>query len=593
MVGRGLVALGVLCASIAVWAEEAGSGPATPGAQTSSVVLLDEVPNYAEILRHQWSVGVPPDVTAAERSVEYYGRLLETELQATTLGDCIALALQNNTELQIQRLGPLSAVTGVRRARSQFDPRLFADVSRDRLNTPATTFLTSGDPARESPIPPTLFTQNLNANAGLRKLFRSGSQVELKWTNNRYKTNPSIANPLVPRNTTGLGLSLNQPLLRDFGWNYSLLIVNVAETTAESVYYQYAAGIATVITQVERSYWALVAAIENVRVQEQGLALAQELLRQNEGKFKVGTLPQTAVLEAKSEVARREARLIDARNKQANARDNLRAIINYRKPDAAALLMIEPQDHPTVIPYQVDLGRSLQTALERRPELMAARLDIRGKGLQRKIAENQLLPRLNFVGAIGVNGMSGGRPDVQGITGDLPGPQAPESLQGGYGDALQLLTDGRYYNYSAGATIEIPLGNAQAKADYAKANIDLDSSRLSMRRLEEGVTLEIKRSVSNLDSDLKSIDATRLARELAEENLRNQQARYDVGLATTKDLLDFQNRVTLARLQEIRALIKYNTDLAEMRRVEGTLLEARNVVVERVSTGGEPWWARF
>jgi outer membrane protein TolC len=92
---------------------------------------------------------------------------------------------------------------------------------------------------------------------------------------------------------------------------------------------------------------------------------------------------------------------------------------------------------------------------------------------------------------------------------------------------------------------------------------------------------------------LKSIDATRIARELAEENLRNQQARYDVGLATTKDILDFQDQLTRARFLEVEALTQYNGDLAEMRRVDGTLLKARNVLIERVSPEKAPWWASF
>ena len=77
------------------------------------------------------------------------------------------------------------------------------------------------------------------------------------------------------------------------------------------------------------------------------------------------------------------------------------------------MIMIDPQDKPTVEPYQIDLDRSLHAALEQRPELQAARLDIHGKGLQRKVAENQLLPQANLVAGIGMNGLSGstaGRP---------------------------------------------------------------------------------------------------------------------------------------------------------------------------------------
>jgi outer membrane protein TolC len=304
------------------------------------------------------------------------------------------------------------------------------------------------------------------------------------------------------------------------------------------------------------------------------------------------------VLEAKSEVARREAILIQARNQRDVARDNLRALINYRDPEAAAVLMVEPQDKPTVVPFEVDLQRSLRTALEERPELIAARLDVHSKGLQRKAAENQLLPKLNFTGAVGLNGLSGSNANViSPFPSATPGavttiPVNP-ALEGGYGRALELLHNGRYYNYAAGVSVEIPLDNAQAKAGYAQANVGLEQSRLVLQKLEESVTLEIKTEVSNLQSDLKSIDATRIARELAEENVRNQQARYDVGLATTKDLLDFQDKFTQARFAEIQALTAYNTDLAEMRRVDGTLLSARNILIERIDPEQAPWWASF
>ncbi len=282
--------------------------------------------------------------------------------------------------------------------------------------------------------------------------------------------------------------------------------------------------------------------------------------------------------------------LIQARNGVDIARDSLRALINAPGTNPPALLMIEPQDKPTVEPYAIDLERSLQDGLRQRPELQAAQLDVHGKGLQRKIAENQLLPQLNFAGSIGVNGISGS--DARVIFNGQPVGVNP-TVSGGYGTALDLLPDGRFYNYAVGATVEIPLGNAQAKADYAAANITLSQSALTMQKVQEQVTLEIKNAVSNLQSDLKSIEATRIARQLAEENLRNQKARYDVGLATTKDLLDYANRLTLTQFAEVQALTHYNSDLAEIRRADGTLLSARNVYIERVSPEAAPWWARF
>jgi len=574
-----------LALAIAAHAEDP-TAPPNRAPRPRDVKLLDEIPDYGAVLHHQWREGVPDDVTAAEESVEAYGRLLDVEpVEALSLSDCIGLTLQNNTDLQIQKLGPVSAATYVRRAWSVFDPRFVSELSRDRIVTPSVTFLTAG-------YSTSLYAQNLNGSLGLRKLLLTGGQLSLDWRNTRLRTNPSIANTLLPRYTTTLGFTLVQPLLRDFGWDYSRLQVRIAQNTEEAAYRQYEAAIANIVAEVERRYWIVAATIENVRVQRQGLELAQELLRQNEGKYNVGSLPQTAVLEAKAEVASREANVIRATNAAVVARDALRAIINYRAGDAPALLNVTPRDKPAVVFAPVDLASSLESGLRHRPELQAARLDVHGRGLQRKVAENQLLPRLSLIGQLGVNGLAG--KDAAVLFGTPPSPVPVNPILGTtYGDALGLLYDGRFYNYGVGAQLEIPIDNAQAKADYAKANIDFEQSRLSLRKVEETITLEIKTAVTNLQSDLKNVEATRIARELAEENVRNQRARYDVGLATTKDLIDYQDRLTRAQFLELEALTRYATDLAELRRAEGSLLQARNIVVDRTAGEPTPWWASF
>lgn len=580
-IGYCFVALALLCLSGGARAEDVTGATQAPSATDPE--LLDDTPNAIGAFGDSWSDGVPQDVTDAQNSTAHYGLLLNAALQPTTLSQCIALAVQNNTSLQVQRLNPISAAAGVRQARSIFDPSLFAVVNRDRLVTPATTALTAGGS-------PSLFNQNFTLNAGVQKTLLTGGQLALQWSNNRRIANASLANPVAPLYTTGLGVTLNQPLLQNFGWRYALLLVDVAQSTEQSAYHRYVASITNVVATVERGYWLLVLATENVRVQEQGLSLAKELLRQNEGKFKVGSLPQTAVLEAQVDVANREALLIQARNSLDVTRDSLRALINAKEDtNAPSLLMIEPVDKPTVEPYRINLEQSLTTALGQRPELVAARYDIEAKGLQRKIAENKLLPQLNLVAGAGLNGLAGTDQMVQ-FNGQ---PVVNPGITGGYGDALALLPDGRYYSYSVGAAIQVPIDNAQAKANYAQANINLSQSKLSQQQLQETITLEIKTAVSNLQSDLKSIEATRIARTLAEENVRNQKARYDVGLATTKDLLDYADRLTRAQFAEVQALTSYNSNLAELRRVEGTLLAARNVIVERVNPEEASWWAKF
>ena len=547
---------------------------------------LDEVPNYAEALRGQWrSADIAPMVREMLADTAHYGRLRPAPARELALDDCIALALANNTELQIARLGPLGARAEIRRAQSVFDPAFTAAGSRAYSVRPAGSALQGAITSRND---------NIDYSLGVGKLLTSGGQVSLAWTNNRLETNSAFLG-LRPQYTSELLLSLNQPLLRDFGRRFATLQVRIARVAESGAVRQYEGALADLIGRVETAYWAVVGTAENVKAQEQGVLAARELLRQNEGKFAVGTVPRTAVLEAQAEVARREADLIQAQNAQSLAVDTLRAVINAPAEDAALLVNVVPSDEPTVEPLEIDLDASLALAIENRPEIAAARLELERQAMQLKLAENQLLPRLDAVGSVGTNGLSGkNNPSGLSVPGSDPNSVPGESpFAGPVSDSWRDLYDGRFYDYGVGLTLEIPLDNAAARADYQLSRVNLERARLDLRRLEENVTLEVKRAATNLETDLKSIQARRIARELAEENVRNQQARYDVGLATTKDLLDFQDQLTQARAAEIRALTQYLIDLAELRRVEGTLLEARNVDVDAPEPADTPWWAMF
>ena len=574
-----LILAAVLGCALPVRAEEALTGDA------SREYLLGDAPNYFTILRDQWRPTLRPERFDADRG--NYGMLGDSATpRPITLTESIALALEFNTGLRIARLNPVAATAAVRNAFAQFDPTFLADTSKGRTTSPVGTI----SPFTNEDTSPDIFSQEVDWNFGLRKRSAiTGGFFSLDFTNQELSTNPTVINLLNPDYITALNLSVTQPLLRDFGWRFSMLVVDIAQIGEEAAQYDYAAQVAALVENVERAYWTYVLAIESVRVEVRGLELARELLRQNQGRFNVGALPRTAVLESEAEVARREANLVRSTALERIARDNLRALINARDEEAGALLLIEPADRPTVVPVELDLDASLRTAYTQRPELLAARLGLDSRRIERKIAENQLLPRLDLVGSIGLNGLGG---DDAGVEGSQFGQVNPQVL-GGYNRSLELLTDGRYYQYLIGARIEVPLANAAAEAQYAQARVNAEQARLGLEQLEQDVTLEITQAVNNLRALLTGIEATRVARELAEENVRNQQARYDVGLATTKDLIDFQERLTQAERAEIESLATYNIELARLRFAEGTLLERRSIVLDRPVPDGTPWWARF
>ena len=182
-----------------------------------------------------------------------------------------------------------------------------------------------------------------------------------------------------------------------------------------------------------------------------------------------------------------------------------------------------------------------------------------------------------------------------------PRLQSPSPLNGdgtdvytGHGSPRGGIFSGDFESYSFGVRLTVPLDNAQAKAQHTRTRIETDQAEFNHRSLLSQVTLEVRRSTADLVAARQRIDTSRVASELAAENLRNQEKRHEVGMATTKDLLDFQSRLTEARFAWVRAILDYNVAVARWRRAQGGLLGHYQIVVERPGSKRlTPWFARF
>ena len=139
---------------------------------------------------------------------------------------------------------------------------------------------------------------------------------------------------------------------------------------------------------------------------------------------------------------------------------------------------------------------------------------------------------------------------------------------------------------------QIPIANAQGRADQARSRVALNQAELRHRQLLSSVTLEVRDTSADVEASQQAIETSRVARELAEENLRNQEKRHEVGMATTKDLLDFQTQLTEARFREVQARVRHAVAIARWRRAQGRLLAEYQIVIEHPKRG-TPWFARF
>lgn len=553
------------------------SGAVEPGANQVSLEEETRTPSIWETLRAQYEVPVGPlPGTPDVQSV------FATAPARLTLREAVLAAVQNNPGLISQSLTPMVENAGVLAAQAEFDPVLGADLNLDRLKVPAGSVLQGAT---------LLATTNRNWDFFAQKRLLTGGTLRLDWQNNRLVTDSRFQG-LVPQYSPEALLSLNQPLLRGFGLYFSRLNIRIAETATDAAIAQYRANVANFIAQVIAAYWNVVRLEEQLGVLQSSLELARQTVRDNQVRVDVGVLPPVAIKESEAEAARREEEVIVATNALGQARRTLRQLVFVPAGDPTAFPRpVEPVDRPLVDRVNADYEQSLAIAMEKRNEIIAARLALKSNELNVALNKNQLLPRLDLYGAYGINSLSGDPVPVQNP--DDPGVVLISPFGGTYGDALGRMFEGDTYYYQGGVRIEVPIGNAAAKSAYTQSKIQEQQALFSYRQTVSEVALDVGQSVGDVISNLQRISQTRVARELSEENLRNQTKRYDVGMVTTTDLLIFQDQVARARLAEIQAVIDYNNSLAALERAQGTLLERFNVSVADRGDTITPWWAKF
>jgi outer membrane protein TolC len=532
----------------------------------------------------------------------------DEEVQRVTLKETIAIALENNPGIAARRLDPARFGANVLGAQSIFDPALGLEAAYNRTETPNASALSSI---------PTSIIEDRYVNGTLRKLFRTGTQLSIASDNDRLDNNASYIS-LRPQYEPQLNLSVVQPLLRDFGWDFTYLVVRVAERNADASVYTYEADLANFVQSVINAYWQVVGARENVAVRQEAKRLADRTVEENEARVRVGLFAPVAVLEAQADAASRLDQLIQAENTLAVQRQQLAQLAFYRPSDTFVPRTLEPVEDVNPEDVHPDLDETLAIAVEDRPELKASALGVEARQINERITSNALLPRLDLFGSYGVNGLSGeaqGAPSrtfvfitTQAIPGGnciliMPGkyqcalktpPQAATNpYAGNSGRAYDRMFNGDFNSYNVGVRFSVPLGNAQAEADNTISRIERDQAELNHRELLSQVTLEVRRTISDLISGKQRIATSRVAVSLAEENLRNQEKRHEVGMATTKDLLDFQTRLSDARFAEVTAKFQYNIAVAAWRRAQGHLLDHYQIYVERPGKHTPPWFARF
>jgi outer membrane protein TolC len=502
-----------------------------------------------------------------------------------SIEDCIEISLHHNLSVQISRFNPeidrftLQGIYGV------YEPTLSFSGEHDYNRTPG------GVDAQGRSFGGTE-TDADSFSAGLSGLLPWGMNYSLGGSiSDQYGTRPGIvpdlSNPTIVTNSffdinssntvsflsTNFGslqsrtpfestagrvglLQIRQPLLKNFWIDSTRLQIFVDKKNLqidESVLRQ---QVMQTVTDVEKAYFSLIAARENITVQQQALELNERQLAINKKKVEVGALAPLDEKQAQSQVAQSRADLINAIGAEATSQRVLKSLLSDEYSEWKDVT-IEPVEKLVAIPQQFNLQESWRKGLSQRPELLQAKLGLEKQGQVVRYQKNQLFPQLDVFGSAGYN------------------TSAKE-----FSGAFDQIANRDNPFWSGGAQITFPLTQRTARNSYRSSRAAREQLELGYKQLEQGVLIGIEDAIAAANTSFQATGSRREARIYAEAALDAEQKKLESGKSTSFQVLQLTRDLTTARSAEITALTQYNMDLAEIARREGSTFERRHITLE-------------
>ena len=468
---------------------------------------------------------------------------------AMSLRRALHEAVANNLNIQIARLEPAVSQTLVLQAQAVFDAVYFVELSWSKLDTPR-------PPSTLSDVFGSQQTDTLTGTTGIRKLLETGAQITVQSELVRNQANPSFF-ALDPYYDANIAVAIAQPLLRNFGSevNRSQIALSL-NAKAESVQ-RLKQRLLELAQVTEEAYWALVFARQALLIRMELLERTREDKVMIEGRGDYDATP-AQVTQARSTYASRQAEVIRSRQDVRRASDALKRLINSPDLSVADETMIVPLDRPADLPIQFSLLDAVSTALEHRPELIEALLEIEDASIRQRVADNQRLPELTVTATVQYTGVGG-------------------NTSRGY----EQVTDGDFIDYLIQGQFELPLGNRQREAAFRQRQLEHRASVINYQRQAQDVVVEVKDALRELVVNYQLVGAERKARLAAADNVRAINELVKAGERLTPEFLDLklsrELALALAEQREYQALIDYNNAVTNFYRTMGTLLERNGI----------------
>jgi len=487
-----------------------------------------------------------------------------------TTEDIVRLLMENNRDLTVSRIAPVSSLYSIASLYRSFQPNFHVIGTSTRTTSPSSNVLAGAV---------SLVQMTHDYRVGVDQALLTGTNYSVDFDFNRLSSN-SVFTVYNPAYNGKISYAITQHALRDFGERVNSHQIRIARNNEKVSELDFELQTIDLVAQALQSYWDLVFAAEDIKVKQHSLDLATKTLGDNEIQVQVGSMAPIDLVQAEAEVAARYDELISAQYNNDQLQDQMKKLISSDTDPGLALArldLVQPLRQPdaeAILP----LNRAIQSALENRRELKQAEYDIENQKINIQYTKNQMLPVLDVTAGYTHSGLGGPKTIRSGFG---TGAQIVEVIPGGISDMWTQLFGFNYPGYSAGFTLQIPLRNGSARADYDRALNEREVSARRKAATAQRIVIEVRNAYTQLEMNRSRTTTARTARELAARRLDAEQKKFELGTSTVRFVLEEQRNVAQAETNEIQALVNYTKALVAYDRAIGNTLARSNIQIDK------------
>jgi outer membrane protein len=542
-----------------------------------------------------------------------------------TVQDAIALAIENNLDLEVDRYGPLGAEWNLERAQgggplrgvtngnslvnqvtsgqgvlgSEVAAGLAQNTSSGGGSAGGATVTQIGpvtqnlDPVLQNgtsfshttyPYPityvsgtPTLISTQHVYDTFVQEGLLSGGYVQVS-ANESYEKQNAPTDYLNPSVEPVVQIYLRHNLLQGFGNGVNGRFISVAQKNIQAAQETFRSQLLNLVANVSNLYWDLVTDDDDLAVRQRALDQAQKVYDDTRKQIELGVVPRFEASRAQSGVSN-SRQLLAIAQATAQQQENLlknaisRNGLEDELLDAAQVVTLDRIEIPDQDSLP-SLRELVATALANRPDIALSKINDETAEISAKGTANGVLPSLQAFAAVSAAGLSGTSAPYQGV--------APDPYYvGGLGNALGQVFRDDFPSRRVGALFAGTIHNRVAQGDYGIEQLQLRQGDVVERRNQNQLVVDISNYMVALRQARSRYSQAVDSRKLLEELLEKSQQAFSFGAATIGDLEAAQTALVSAQETEVATRSAYSHARISLDQVLGKTLDVNHVSVEQ------------